>query len=379
MIVRHFLQWVRTASAAARADATSALARAYLYSDLSPDDRAAAEGALIMLLDDPSPLVRRAMAEGLAGSADAPASVVLALAGDQPDIAAPVLTRSPLLLDADLVDFVGAGDPAVQVAIANRAALPCAVAAAIAEVGCAESCLVLIENADALIAPFSLERIIERHGHLGAMREALLARDDLPAAARQRLVAILSDALASFVAARHWLQEERAKDVAREACEKATVALAATAAEPDVRPLIRHLRESGQLTAGLVLRALLSGNTLLFEEALAELADLPLSRVAGLVHDRSGRGLRALFERAGFPASTYPAARAAIEALREIGYAGEFGGAIRLRRRMVERVLTQCEDDRSAEIGPLLILLRRFALEAAREEARLFCDELAAA
>jgi uncharacterized protein (DUF2336 family) len=379
MIVRHFLQWVRTASAAARADATGALARAYLYSDLSPDDRGAAEGALIMLLDDPSPLVRRAMAEGLAGSVDAPASVVLALAGDQPDIAAPVLTRSPLLLDADLVDFVGAGDPAVQVAIAARAALPCAVAAAIAEVGCAESCLVLIENADALIAPFSLDRIIERHGRLGAMREALLAREDLPAAARQCLIAMLSDALASFVAARHWLQEERAKDVAREACEKATVALAAIAAEPDLRPLIRHLRESGQLTAGLVLRALLSGNTLLFEEALAELADLPLSRVAGLVHDRSGRGLRALFERAGFPASTYPAARAAIEALREIGYAGEFGGAIRLRRRMVERVLTQCEDDRSAKIGPLLILLRRFALEAAREEARLFCDELAAA
>ena len=38
MIVRHFLQWVRTAPAAERADATGALARAYLYSDLSPDD-----------------------------------------------------------------------------------------------------------------------------------------------------------------------------------------------------------------------------------------------------------------------------------------------------------------------------------------------------
>ena len=58
MIVRQFLQWVRTAPAAERAEATSALARAYLYSDLSPDDRAAAEGAMIMLLDDPSPLVR---------------------------------------------------------------------------------------------------------------------------------------------------------------------------------------------------------------------------------------------------------------------------------------------------------------------------------
>ena len=35
MIVRHFLQWVRTAEAAERAEATSALSRAYLYSDLT--------------------------------------------------------------------------------------------------------------------------------------------------------------------------------------------------------------------------------------------------------------------------------------------------------------------------------------------------------
>jgi hypothetical protein len=42
-------------------------------------------------------------------------------------------------------------------------------------------------------------------------------------------------------------------------------------------------------------------------------------------------------------------------------------------------VLTGCEDYASADIEPLLMLLRRFATEAAREEARLFCDELAAA
>jgi uncharacterized protein (DUF2336 family) len=72
MIVRQFLHWLRTAPAGERADATSALARAYLYSDLTPDDRAAAEGAMIMLLDDPSPLVRRALAETLALSRHAP-------------------------------------------------------------------------------------------------------------------------------------------------------------------------------------------------------------------------------------------------------------------------------------------------------------------
>jgi hypothetical protein len=44
---------------------------------------------------------------------------------------------------------------------------------------------------------------------------------------------------------------------------------------------------------------------------------------------------------------------------------------------MVERVLTHCETDRQAT-EPLLILLRRFATESAREEARMFCDELLA-
>jgi hypothetical protein len=44
---------------------------------------------------------------------------------------------------------------------------------------------------------------------------------------------------------------------------------------------------------------------------------------------------------------------------------------------MVERVLTHCATDREAA-EPLLILLRRFATESAREEARMFCDELVA-
>ena len=58
MIVRQFLCWIQTAPPGERADATSALARAYLYSDLSHEDRLAAEAAMTVLLDDPSPLVR---------------------------------------------------------------------------------------------------------------------------------------------------------------------------------------------------------------------------------------------------------------------------------------------------------------------------------
>jgi hypothetical protein len=45
---------------------------------------------------------------------------------------------------------------------------------------------------------------------------------------------------------------------------------------------------------------------------------------------------------------------------------------------MVERMLTGCGEEALGDLAPLLTLLRRFATEAAREEARLFCDELVA-
>ncbi|SDR95058.1 DUF2336 domain-containing protein [Bradyrhizobium canariense] len=377
MIVRQFISWVRTAPAGERAEATRALARAWLISDLTDEDRAAAEGALLMLLDDTSPLVRQAMAEVFARSTNAPAAIVQALSVDQPSVALPVLEHSPLLIDADLVDIVATGNSETQCAIARRINLPPSVSAAIAEVGAASAALELIENPHAELASFSWDRIVERHGHLAAIRESMLLMEDLPAATRAALVAKLSDTLAQFVVGRNWLSADRAERVATEARDRSTVNIAAMSRGDDMGGLVRHLRATGQLTAGLILRALLSGNIELFDHALAELSGLPLARVSLLLHDRGGASLQAILIRAGLPESTFAAFRVALEASHEAGFVDTVDGAARLRRQMVERVLTHCETDRHAA-EPLLILLRRFATESAREEARMFCDELVA-
>ena len=374
MIVRQFLQWIRYAAPGERAEATAALARAYLHSDLSPDDLAAAEGAMIMLLDDPSPLVRRALASAIAADPNAPPIVVHALANDQPEIAAPVLELSPLLEVADLVDLAATAHPQSQVAIARRTMLPRALAAAIAEVGVDDACIALLENPDADVAQFSIDRIVERFGHLAAIRETLLAREGCTMSTRQALLSKLSQTLAGFVSARQWMGSEHAEHAAREACEKATVALAADTPYEDIAALVQHLRQSGQLTAGMILRALLSGNIVLFEEAMAELSDMPIDRVASYIHDRHISGFRALYHKAGLPAPAYPAFREAIAGMREGLLNGEQGGAARLKRRLVERVLDRCALDGGTT--SLLALLRRFAVEAAREEARMFCDDL---
>jgi uncharacterized protein (DUF2336 family) len=377
MIVRQFISWIKTAPAGVRAEATRSLARAWLISDLSEDDRAAAEGALLMQLDDASPLVRQAMAEVFARSGEAPAAIIRALSLDQPSVAVPVLEYSPLLIDADLVDIVATGNCQTQCAIARRINLPASVCAAIAEVGTAEAALELIENAYAELAPFSWDRIVGRHGHLAAIRESMLVLEDLPAATRLALVAKLSETLAQFVVAKNWLSADRAGRVASEARDRSTVNIAAASRGDDMCGLVQHLRATSQLTAGLILRALLSGNLELFEAALAELSDLPRSRVSALLHDRGGASLHALLRRAGLPESTFAAFRVALEVSHENGFADTLGGAARLRRRMVERVLTHCETGEQAA-EPLLLLLRRFATESAREEARMFCDEVVA-
>ncbi|MGC3956683.1 MAG: DUF2336 domain-containing protein [Verrucomicrobiota bacterium] len=83
----------------------------------------------------------------------------------------------------------------------------------------------------------------------------------------------------------------------------------------------------------------------LFDASLAELSDLPLARVSALLHDRGGASLQALLRRAGLP--DRPSRRSGPRSRRchEVGFVGSDGGSARLRRRMVERVLTHCETD----------------------------------
>jgi uncharacterized protein (DUF2336 family) len=378
MIVRRFLQWAKTAPPGQRAEGASALARAYLYADLCADERNEAEHALTGLLDDPSPLVRRALAESFAGAAEAPHHIVLALADDQSDVSAIILGRSLALSDSELIDCAAIGDAIAQSAIALRPRLSASVAAALAEVGAREALISLAVNPGAELPEFSMRRMMERFGADGELREALLARPNLPAALRADLVAATADALSAFITSCQWISAERATRVTREAREQAHIIIAATSHdEPDgPHQLAVHLRGRGQLTAGLLLRALLSGNETLFAASLAELSDLGPGRVKGLMRDWRSIGFAALYRRAQLPEVLLPAFRAALEALYTID-TGDPSGA-HLSRARIERVLTSCEADNNGELDKLLAVLRRFEAEAARREARAFSSALSA-
>ncbi len=373
VIVRRFLLWVRTAPPADRAEAVGALAKAYLHSPLSASDRWEAETALTAMLDDRSVVVRRAMAEVFAGAPDAPRHIVIALAGDQYEVAAPILAGSPVLLDCDLVDCAALGDARVQAVVAGRARVSVAVSAALVEIGTADALERLARNPGAEIAEAGLFRIVERYGDRSALREALLSRPDLPAEVSQAIAAALATTLEAMAKQCNWLSPERSGRLIREARERTTVALSARS-RSEVARFVAYLRRSGQLTPALILRAILSREVAFATASFADLAQVSVKRATAILSDRRGGGFRALYAKAELPEGLRPAFEAAVGALRN---ESETDALPQLSRRMIEQVLTACQRLPEGEAGRLVGLLRRFEMEAARDEARRIAGGLA--
>lgn len=379
MIVRRFLLWARTASATDRAAGVRVLAEAYCRSPMTEDDRRDAETAMLALLDDPSAMVRRALAEGLAAE-QAPRAVIIGLVQDQADIAAIVLAASPMLCEADLVDAAAVGDERMQSVIACRSDIEPPLAAALVEVASPAAVALLLENPSAEIADVTLQRAADRLGDHAVVREALLDRADLPACIRHQLALQVASSLSLWVGTCGLMSKERSERVMRESSEKVAVRLATrTLANPasggtagmeaELSGLINQLRRSNRLTPGLILRSLLSGETALAEAALADLAGVPLPRAADILHDSRGGGVAALCRKAQLPPALIPAFVAAVAAVREIGAPLTEATRASISRKITERVLIACDSTDEAENASLMALLRRFEADAAREEA----------
>ncbi len=212
--------------------------------------------------------------------------------------------------------------------------------------------------------------MIERFGHEADLREALLARHDLPPEARHAVAVALARSLSAFATERGWLGEARCERINREVAERTALDLSAGAGAAATSRLVSYLRASHQLNAGLILRAILSGRIEFAQTAFADLSGLDHASVARAMRDP--RAVADLHEKAGLPAPLLPAMHAVLAAWRETARAAPGGGAkgAGLSRRMIEHAIAACEGWESPEIRSVVALLTRFEAEAARDEAR---------
>jgi uncharacterized protein (DUF2336 family) len=375
VIIERFLCWTETAKAGDRAKAANALGRAYLKSDMTPGERQSADLAMTYLLDDPSPLVRKALADALAGDAEAPHAVILCLASDQDEIASEILLRSPVLTDGDLVELAGRGSSITRSLIATRRGVSRSVAAAIAEVGDQPEIISLLENDSAGIAGFSLLRIAERFGDDGEVRSMLLERPSLPSKARQLLVQHVGEALAGFGFVSAAIGRSRTDRVVKEAGSAATLAISAGLEADDLRDFAEHLRQTGRLTPALLMQALVSGRLEFFAAAIINLSGCEDRRARAVLASGRMHAVRALFEAAGISRAISPIFVEAAFLWRGALEGGYDNAVDYLTSELMDRFrhLRGSHD----EADELLDIVSKLHIEQKRRLARLYAEDAA--
>lgn len=372
MIVDDFLCWVETAKAPDRVRAASALGRAYVQGRFEQSERRAAEMAMTCLLDDANASVRLALADALAPAENAPRGIILTLCQDQLEIACTVLTRSPVLTADDLVEIAVNGSSAQRVMIASRMKVEKPVSAAIAEIGRHPELLQLLQNPGVALNAAALSRIAARAGDDGEIRNILLERSDLPAAARHVLVEKVSQALANSGLMCFAMGNKRAGEVVRDARENAMAIVAGAPGQSELAEFAEHLRERGQLTPAFLMRTLCVGYAEFFAEALANLSGLTSGRVRAILAEGRAHAVRALIESAGFSRDLSPVYVQCIFLWRkqEAGPADD----INVASALVD--WARSKGDLSENARSLIDLAERIGIEQMRQTARQYAARI---
>ena len=250
------------------------LAVANLFShaktSFSGNERKLAADILRKLSKDVEMSIRIALAERLADSEDAPHELILLLVDDRIEVARPVLARSPVLSDEDLVRVVERGTGEHHIAVAERPKIGETVTAALARSECEAALIALLRNSSAKISHLTFEHLVGRARGMESLQEPLAGRRDLPPVLASRMYVWVSSALKTALLARY---PHITQSLAVAIDESAAAALGgAQSTSPDsAKKLIDKLLASGQLKSSFLVRVLQQGQMELFEQGFAAL------------------------------------------------------------------------------------------------------------
>jgi uncharacterized protein (DUF2336 family) len=244
----------------------------------SSQERSLAGDILRRLSKDVEMSVRIALAERLAGLVGAPHELILLLADDRIEVARPILARSPVLTDADLVHVVRIGTRDHQITIAERPEIGVSVTAALARSACEAAIISLLRNRSAQIAEETFAELADRARNAPDMQEPLIVREDLPPILVSRLYIWVAGGLKTALLQRH---PHLSRPLA-EAVDRTTSALQSgkrDIPESSAERLVVKLAAAGQLGPSFLIRVLTQGQMELFEHGFAALLSMPVVSV----------------------------------------------------------------------------------------------------
>ncbi|WP_374764647.1 DUF2336 domain-containing protein [Yunchengibacter salinarum] len=295
--IARLLTLARDRSREARAHLVDNITDLFLSDEgrLSEQERALMSDILAKLIDQVERDVRKQLAEALARSgADYPDLVKL-LASDEVDIARPLLEKSTLLRDPDLIEIVRIRTDEHRLAIAMREGLSQQVSDALVEYGSEDVIEALLNNADARLSASAMEYLVAESRRVDRFQEPLLGRDDLPGDLAYRMYWWVSAALRQRILDDFDVDPLVVENAVSRATRTAIVDhKSSDSARVRAQKLVRRMREGGELSISFLTTALRQQRVAVFVAGLAELAGITFETAWRIFSDTKGQSFTIL-------------------------------------------------------------------------------------
>ena len=293
--VEELLTLARDKSVAGRTALVGAVSDLYFEHPSSHGERedALMTGILHQLIHDVEMSVRRALAVRLADRDDAPRDLVVTLANDRIEVAHPILSRSNVLDDEELIRIVEQRAAGHQLAIAMRRSITTAVSGALVGTENQGVIKTLLENKDAAISQATMAYLVEQSRRIDAYQNPLLLREDLGPALAKRMYWWVSAALREHILRIYEIDEDELDGTLQQTVEE-VVAESYKAARPGgggQSALADHFHRNGAITPRFLIQVLREGEIPLLETLFAKFTELNSALVKQVLYEPGGRGL----------------------------------------------------------------------------------------
>lgn len=231
--------------------------------------------------------VRKIIGEELSVRADVPRDLVSDLANDDIEVAYPILSKSSLLHDEQLIEVIRNRTLEHQLAIAVRHDVSEALSDELVKTGHKSVIKTLLENQNAQISRATMDYLVEESQRVDDFQEPILRREDLPEDLATKMLAWVSAALRKHIITRYQLDSATVDDL----LEQAANATAKTKTDKKVERLADTLGAGGKVDSDILISALNDGEVRLFISLLSRYSNVPEKLIARMLFETGGEGL----------------------------------------------------------------------------------------
>ena len=258
------------------------------------------------LVSDIEMSVRQSLAERLADSPLAPHDLVVTLANDQIEVARPILIKSEVLRDRELIAIIRHRGRQHQLAIAMRTSIDEIVSDALVETGETDVIKLLLENHNAKISEATLSYLTDQSQRVDSFHEPLVNRRDLTSQLAERMywwvsAALREQILKSFDIQPSLLDDELEQTVLSMMSEDKK----AEEEDSSAVVLAKQLVENRDVTPEFLISVLRRGEIPLFEALFGEVSGFKPPGLQHVLYHQGGEGLAILCRSLGYPKQAF--------------------------------------------------------------------------